>query len=86
MRLWQRGSITRALVHVRGVLMVRPHAGEGYEKDNQHNPSHGSAPHRTVRLLGVVHGPSPCRRVEVHLRARAVYDHSWRGVAGVRPV
>ena len=73
---WQRGSITRALVHVRGVLMVRPHAGEGYEEDNQHNPGHGSAPHRTVRLLGVVHGPSPRSRSEVHLRTRAVYDHS----------
>ena len=66
--------------------MVRPHAEEGYEKDNQHNPGHGSAPHRTVCLLGVVHGPSPRRRSEVHLRTRAVYDHSWRGVAGVRLV
>ena len=39
-----------------------------------------------LRLLGVVHGPSPRRRSEVHLRTSAVYDHSWRGVAGVRLV
>ena len=60
--------------------------GKDGEKSNQHNPSHGSATHRTVRLLGAVHGSWPRRRREVHLRARAVYGHSWRGVARLRLV